>query len=285
VTEIFPSISSLDIYDCTSKNQVTKYNVTDEYSFLILQIPSSIQEFSRIPYLQLGIFILKDGIITISDTPFQPLEDFLSTFTEDSTEYKKTQKQSPSYLLYKIFSIIQTVVSSRVKDTLSYVSNVEQLVLDPLANSVREVIRARTHIAYMRRMIVPLLQIVEEYQKKVAQNKQMSSYYRDIRDHLKKAVAIINEAKETIEIYKDSDYIINTEEANRILSILTIAFTFSIPATLLGTFYGMNIPLPGGTETGPWNLFGPYTTFLIIIFISVVVAYAMFLYFKYKRWI
>lgn len=284
VTELFPSISSLDIYDCTSKNQVTKYDVTEEYSLLILQIPSLIQEFSKVAYHQIGIFILKDGIITISDVPFQPLEDFLSTFTEDSAEYKKVQKQNPSYLLYKIFAIIEKVVRGRVKDTLSYVSNVEQLVLDPLANSVREVIRARTYIAYLRRMIVPLLQIVEEYHKKVARNKQMSTYYRDIRDHIKKAVATINEAKETIEIYKDSDYIINTEESNRILSILTIAFTFSIPATLFGTFYGMNIPLPGGIETGPWNFFGEYTTFAIILFSSLLTALLMYLYFKAKRW-
>ena len=60
----------------------------------------------------------------------------------------------------------------------------------------------------------------------------------------------MEEAKETVEIYKDTDYMLSQEKTNKILGVLTIVFTLSIPATVIGTFYGMNINLPGGSETG-----------------------------------
>lgn len=72
---------------------------------------------------------------------------------------------------------------------------------------------------------------------------------------------------------------LSTEKTNKILAVLTIIFTLSIPAALVGAFYGMNITLPGGIETGSWNFFGLYTTFIILISISIVPAIVMLWYF------
>jgi magnesium transporter len=60
-----------------------------------------------------------------------------------------------------------------------------------------------------------------------------------------KAFEILEESKETIEIYKDTGNMLSTEKTNRILSVFTILFTLSIPATVIGAIYGMNVLLPG----------------------------------------
>ena len=44
-----------------------------------------------------------------------------------------------------------------------------------------------------------------------------------------------------MEIYKDTDFMLSSEKSNKILAVLTIIFTLAIPATVIGTFYGMNI--------------------------------------------
>ena len=69
---------------------------------------------------------------------------------------------------------------------------------------------------------------------------------------------------------------LNSEKANQILSLLTIVFTFSIPAAVIGTYYGMNVNLPGGIETGPWTFFGMYTTLIIVLIISAASALLMY---------
>lgn len=94
----------------------------------------------------------------------------------------------------------------------------------------------------------------------------------------------MDEAQETIEIFKDADFTTSTEQTNQILAVLTLVFTFTIPVTVLGTLYGMNVPLPGGTEFGMWTGFGPYTTAILIAIVSLFMALVMYLYFKTKRW-
>ena len=96
----------------------------------------------------------------------------------------------------------------------------------------------------------------------------------------------VEEAKETIEVYKDADFTSSTERTNQILAILTIIFTLAIPGTLFGTYYGMNIILPGGVngEHHQWTFLGPFTTLILIIGASVLAGFLMYVWFKRKKW-
>jgi magnesium transporter len=109
-------------------------------------------------------------------------------------------------------------------------------------------------------------------------------YFKDIQDHIEKVYEALEEAKETVEIYKDTDYMLSQEKTNKILAVLTIIFTLSIPATVISTFYGMNVNIPGGLETGPWEQLGRYTTLIFIVILSVVIALLMLFYFRRRGW-
>jgi len=87
-----------------------------------------------------------------------------------------------------------------------------------------------------------------------------------------------------MEIYKDTDFVLSTDKTNKVLAILTIIFTLAIPSTVIGTFYGMNVNLPGGTGDNLMFL-GPFTAFIIIIIASALPAILMFTYFKKLGWI
>jgi magnesium transporter len=76
---------------------------------------------------------------------------------------------------------------------------------------------------------------------------------------------------------------LGTEKANKILSILTIIFTLSIPITVIGTFFGMNINMPGRIE-GYATFFGPYTTMIIVITVSIIPTLLMYWYFRRAGW-
>jgi magnesium transporter len=112
----------------------------------------------------------------------------------------------------------------------------------------------------------------------------LGKYYANNAKLAHKLSEVIDEAQETIEIFKDADFTTSTEQTNEILAILTLVFTFTIPVTVLATLYGMNVPLPGGTEFGSWSFLGTYTSAILIFVISMLLAFGMFLYFKTKRW-
>jgi magnesium transporter len=47
----------------------------------------------------------------------------------------------------------------------------------------------------------------------------------------------------------------------------------------------MNIPLPGGIETGAWTFLGPYTTLVVICAFSGVPVLLMYWLFRRKKWL
>jgi magnesium transporter len=67
--------------------------------------------------------------------------------------------------------------------------------------------------------------------------------------------------------------------------MLTIVFTLSILATVIGTFYGMDINLPGGIVMRSWIQVGPYTSLIFILAISSISAFLMVLYFRRLGWL
>jgi magnesium transporter len=113
---------------------------------------------------------------------------------------------------------------------------------------------------------------------------ELTLYFDDVIDHIDKVIETLDESRETMEIYKDVDFVLSSEKTNKVLAVLTMIFTLAIPSTVIGTFYGMNVNLPGGIVDNGMIL-GPFTTFIIIILASVIPAIMMFMYFKKLGWI
>jgi len=86
------------------------------------------------------------------------------------------------------------------------------------------------------------------------------------------------------EIYKDTDFVTSTNRTNTVLAILTIIFTLTIPATVASSIYGMNVPIPGGSVSGPPGFLGPYISVELIFLAMLVPAVLMGLYFKRVGW-
>src|ERR671922_10526 len=103
-------------------------------------------------------------------------------------------------------------------------------------------------------------------------------------DHIDKVIDTLEESKETIEIYKDTDYLHGTDRSNKILAILTIVFTLSLPITIMSSLYGMNVDIPA-IEDESLKFLGRYTTFILIVIGSSAGAVAMAMYFHKIKWI
>ena len=113
----------------------------------------------------------------------------------------------------------------------------------------------------------------------------LTLYFDNVKDHIDKVIEVLEESKETIEIFKDTDFMLSTEKSNKILAVLTILFTLSIPVTVVAAIYGMNVDLPGGIETGSATFLGQYTSFILLVIVAIVPAVIMTWYFKRQRWI
>ena len=135
--------------------------------------------------------------------------------------------------------------------------------------------------------VIPLKRIVLDFSKDIQKFSEgdLTLYFDDVKDHIDKVIEVLEESKETIEIFKVPDFMLSTEKSNKILAVLTILFTLSIPATVVAAIYGMNVNLLGGIETGLATFFGPFTSFSLLVIAAILPAVIMIWYFKRQRWI
>ncbi len=278
----------LYLEDCISKAQFPKIEESgeDKYLFILLKFPYLDKELNKITVHQLMFFLGEDYLVTIHDDPKDAISKIFNDCQEIEEERKAYFGTSSAYLLYILIEKLTDELTPLLQAILQEVDETEDIVFDDKVSGVFKIGQLRQKLISLRRVIGPLRALLADLVDRINKfsKANLSVYFVDITHRLDRAWETLDEARETVEIYKDADFIINTEKSNRILAVLTIIFTLTIPATVIGTFYGMNILLPGGLETGSWTFWGNYTTFIIVLLASVVPTLIMYLYFRKRGW-
>jgi magnesium transporter len=232
-----------------------------------------------------SMFLGKKYLVTLHPGKLRLVSELFQTCKEDEQEEKAIMK-STAYLVYRIIDKLVESMFLLLDDVQSSLDDIEAKVFDEKKSSANAINRVRRQIATLRQIVSPLRLFVPEITSKTEKfsEENLSVYFSDINHKIGRAFGTVEEMKEMVEIYKDTDFIISSDRTNSVLSILTIIFTLSIPATLISSIYGMNVPLPGGLVTGPLSLFGPYTSLLVLLIGMLIPALIMVWYFKRVGW-
>lgn len=278
----------LHLEDCISKWQFPKIEQSDEdnYLFLLFRFPRYIATESRIIINQLYFFLGKEYLVTIHEDGTDTISNIFNECRENSKQRQAYFDDSSAHLLNIIIDRLTNELSPLVQVILKEVDEAEDIVFDDKVSGVIKVGQLRRKIISLRRVIGPLRVLLSDLEDRIKKftTTNLSIFFENNIHRVDKAWETLEEAREIVEIYKDADFTISTEKTSRILAILTIIFTLSIPATVVGTFYGMNILLPGGIESGNWMFWGNYTTLLIILMVATIPALLMFWYFRKRGW-
>jgi magnesium transporter len=194
---------------------------------------------------------------------------------------------SPAFLLHHIIDVLVDDFLKGIIKLEDRLDDLEKVIFNnrKASQEAKRINLLRREVTTLRRIALPLRSTISELTNEIQRfsSKDFTPLYSDLKDHIEKIFETLEQAKETIEIYKDVYFMDTSEKSNKILSILTIIFTLTIPVTVIGTFYGMNISMPGRIEAPPTFL-GPYTTMIIVILASAVPSLVMYWYFRNAGW-
>jgi len=285
------NFNNLNIEDCMTKFELPKLDSYDDHFFVILHFPPLTQKVGISKNSQLSIFIGKDFLVTVHQGDLNPLVELVNICKSNSDQQRKNRilQKSSGLLLHEIIDVLVDDLLHTSRKIIANLDEIEDRVFDETKPVARSIALLRREINRLRRIAAPLKKFVLEITKNVKRfserdEEDLSLYFDDVIDHIDKVIETLEESRETMEIYKDTDFVLSTEKTNKVLALLTIIFTLAIPATVIGTFYGMNVNLPGGVGENPMFL-GPFTTFIVVILASAIPAIMMFTYFKKLGWI
>ena len=284
------NFNALNIEDCMTKFELPKLDSYDDHFFVILHFPPLSQKTGMVKNSQLSIFMGNNFLVTVHQGDLEPLVNLVNICKSNMDNHRRDRLlgSPPGFLLHEIVDILVDDLLHTSRRIIANLDDMEDGVFDETKSVARNIALLRREINKHRRIVAPLKKFVLEIAKDVKgfteRSEDLTLYFDDVIDHIDKVIETLEESRETMEIYKDTDFVLSTEKTNKVLAMLTIIFTLAIPATVIGTFYGMNVTLPGGINDG-LGFLGPYTAFVIIILASVIPALLMFAYFKKLGWI
>lgn len=269
----------LNLEDCLSKIQIPKIDRYEDHVFVILHFPTVGQD--KLPRsAQLAAFIGHGYVVTVHQGDLKPLVDLFEQCRQDGRARQEYMGTSAGHLFHSIVDILTDDLLDTVRKIVGNIEDIEDIVFDNRADAANEISFIRREITVIRRIAIPLRRTLSEITAKDIKkfsDQDLTLYFDDVNDHIDKVIETIEESKETIEIYKDTDFMHATGRSNKILAVLTIIFTLSMPVTILSSLYGMNVGIP--------VLAGEHTTFVIIVAGSAAAAGAMLAFFHKIRWV
>ncbi|MBI3841221.1 MAG: magnesium transporter CorA family protein [Thaumarchaeota archaeon] len=275
----------LNLDDCLSRRQLPKVEEHENHIFLLFHIPNFEENRIMVVKGQVSIFIGKDFVVTIHGSDVKRLTSLFLNYMENEKLRAASMASTPR-IVHSILDVLVDDLYPTLSKIRGDLEEIEDKVFDERRSVAVELSRLRRAIADLRRIISPLRELPKEiWLKTQAYSKEdLSKYFNDVGEHAEKAWDLLGEARETIEIFKDTDYVLSTELTNKVLAVLTVIFTLTIPVTVIGAIYGMNVPLPGGIQAGAPTFLGPFTSFIILMVVSAASALSMVFYFRHKGW-
>jgi magnesium transporter len=186
--------------------------------------------------------------------------------------------QGTDYLLYTLLDRMVDAYFEVIDQIEEDVENLEERVLTNHSSTILHEIRTlKRDLLDMHKHIWPLRDVLSRLshgEKKIPEGTQI--YLRDVQDHLYQVLDSVETLREVLSSLVDI-YLSNASiKMNEIMKVLTVISTIFIPLTFIAGVYGMNFKVMPEIE---W----PYG-YLFALILMGLVALAMIVFFKRKKW-
>ena len=275
------NLHPLALDDCLSRKQISKLDVFPGYLFFIFHYPLYHKETRIATRQQWSAFIGENYIVTVNTKEIKTLIALFRDCQANEDSRKEYLSSGSGFLLYRILDRSVDSYFPVLDKILSLMEDVEDIVFDAEIETAKEISILRRDVITQRSVMFPTREIFIEMENKLKRfsKTDVTAYYNDLMDHMNKICSTLDECKEIIEVFKDTDFVLATDRLNRVVRILNIIATITLPFVAVSSIFGMNVFAPGGIEKGS------LTTFIVLMIIMSMIAGGMLFFFHRRRWI
>ncbi|MCD6599054.1 MAG: magnesium transporter CorA family protein [Dehalococcoidia bacterium] len=273
----------LNLDDVLSRVQRPKIDEYKDHLFIVLHFPVFDRENRITRPSEVDIFIGENYVITVHcSANLKPLTKF---FRECQTLEESRQVylgKSPGFLLYHILDRLVNYCFPILGKITESVDDIEDVIFTKaVPETVRQISLIRRDLISFRRVIRPQIPVLEMLERKKYSffKEEQEIYFGDIADHIRKIWDELEGGKEVVDGLAETSNWLTSHRIQEIMRVLTIVMAILAPPTLLSGIFGMNVPLPGGTESGNLLPLG------ILLSAMALMGTGMFAYLHHRKWL
>jgi magnesium transporter len=244
----------LDLDDVLSRIQRPNIDEYEDYLFMVLHFPVFDKQNHITRPSEVDIFIGENYVVTVQCSgDLKPLAKFFQECETKKESRERYLGRSSGFLLYHILDRLGSYCFPILDKITQNIEDIEDVIFDKtVPKTVREISLIRRDLISFRRVIHPQIAVIETLEREEYPffKEDQEIYFGDIADHIRRIWDGLEECKEVIDGLADTSNWLTSHRIQEIMRILTIIMGLLAPPTLIASIYGMNIPLPGGVNSG-----------------------------------
>jgi magnesium transporter len=265
----------LSVEDAVSSVQFPKVETYPGYLYLVLHGVDA-AERNALATRDVDFFVGANYLVTVHDGRSRSI----ARMRDVCGAYEHILAEGPVALMHRI---VDTMVDNYRPEMETIEQRIEKLEEEALAGRerlVRQTLRLRRDLAFMRRVLNPQRDVIGRFARREfpAIADEMAYRFRDVYDH------VVRLSDETILFQERLSSILEVNLAtvsnrlNQVMKVLTVMSTIFLPLTVLTGMWGMNIGLPhfpGSADLQFWW----------ILSVMIAISVSMLIVFRRLRWI
>ncbi len=270
-------IHPLVLEDILHTQQRPKFEDFDSYLFIVLRMIYAAKKDDELASEQVSIIVGNNYVISFLEDPgdlFDPVRDRIRN------DKGRIRKMGADYLAY---SLIDMVVDNYFLVLENLTAEIEQLEDDllskPDVKTAQQIHLLKREIIFLRKTIWPLRELISGLQRSESKliRKTTAVFLRDVYDHTIQVLDTVETFRDMLSGMLDIYLSSISNRMNEVMKVLTVISTIFMPLTFIVGVYGMNFKYMPELE---WR-----DGYFVVLGVMAVIAVAMIIYFKRRKWL
>lgn len=270
----------LAIEDCVAVSERPKIDDYDNYVFAVIHAVDYLNSRHVFRTTELNLFIGRNYLVTFHDEPLRSV----GIVAERLQKKGHALPRAPDLLAYQILDLLFDNYQPAIDELSGELAALERRVLTGETRDVlAEVVDLQGEVQRLRQIMAPQRDVIArmmrgEFPKVVRTH--LIPYLRDLQDNLSRISDLAETYRESLSSTLQVHLNLQQMQINRVIKVLTILATLSMPVLLVTSFYGMNVRHMPNVDWPSWEW-----AYLFIFALNGVLVYALYRFMKRHNWL
>ncbi len=266
----------LAIEDCIAVSDRPKVDEYEGYIFLVIHAVDFSHDQHEFCTTELNMFIGKNFLVTYHQAPLRSI----STTIERVIKNAASVARAPDRLTYTILDLLLDNYDPAIDELSAEISSVEDNILKAkTANTLNDVVSLKGEVLRLRQIMRPQREVIARLARgefKIVRA-HMLPYYRDLLDRLVRINDLTDNYQDSLTDILQVHLSLQQMQVNRVVKVLTVLATLSLPLVAITSYYGMNF------HHFP-ELDIPYPHVYVAV-LTLILTGIVFVLLKWRKWI
>ena len=268
----------LAIEDCIAVSERPKVDDYENYIFMVIHGVDYRHDSHEFKTTELNMFIGKNFLVTVHNDPMKSV----STTIERVIKNAPLIARAPDRLTYNLLDALLENYQPALEDLAMEIADLEGKVMsDPSAEILNSVLKLKAEVQRLRQIVAPQREVIARLahgEFKIVRT-HLLPYYRDLLDHLSRISDAADNYRDSLMNILQVHLNLQQMQVNRVIKILTVLATLSMPLLVVTSWYGMNVQHMPNTAWPNWEI-----SYAWILGGTAVWTALLYLYLKKKGW-